>query len=98
MRCNQAGGGAANVFTVAAGGKMPVYYNQQPWHQGPYQVYMAKVPTSQSVLTWDGAGQVWFKIFAAGAFAGGCKFSGGNYCFPDKCMQFYASSLHWPGC
>ncbi len=84
MRCNQAGT-AKNIFTVAAGGKMPVYYNQGPWHQGPYQVYMAKVPEGQSVLSWDGAGQVWFKVFSAGGYTGGCKFSGGNYCFVDKC-------------
>ena len=84
MRCNQAGT-AKNIFTVAAGGQMPVYYNQGPWHQGPYQVYMAKVPEGQSVLSWDGAGQVWFKVFSAGGYAGGCKYSGGNYCFPDKC-------------
>ena len=97
MRCNQASG-AKDIFTVAAGGKMPVYYNQQPWHQGPYQVYMAKVPEGQSVLSWDGAGQVWFKIFSAGAYTGGCKYTGGSYCFPDKCkcprlFYFYVNLL-----
>ncbi|KAK0710722.1 glycosyl hydrolase family 61-domain-containing protein [Lasiosphaeris hirsuta] len=84
LRCNQASGGAKSIFNTTAGGILPVYFNQQPWHQGPYQVYMARVPEGQSVLTWDGAREVWFKIFSKGAYTGGCTYSGGSYCFPDK--------------
>lgn len=61
MRCNQAGT-ASGTFKVAAGGNMPVNYNESPWHQGPYQVYMAKVPAGASVTSWDGSGGVWFKV------------------------------------
>ncbi|KAF4631976.1 hypothetical protein G7Y89_g6156 [Cudoniella acicularis] len=82
MRCNQLGT-AQNTFKVAAGGSMPVYYNQGPWHQGPYQVYMAKVPAGSTVQTWDGAGEVWFKVYMGGNYTGGCKYTGGNYCFVD---------------
>ncbi len=48
---------------------------------------MAKVPAGQSVLSWDGAGQVWFMVFSAGGYTGGCKFSGGSHCFPEKCKS-----------
>ncbi|UPX13772.1 uncharacterized protein EKO05_0004271 [Ascochyta rabiei] len=32
-------------------------------HQGPLQFYMARVPTGKTAATWDGSGNVWFKIY-----------------------------------
>ena len=87
MRCNSVARGKG-TFKVAAGAGLPVYYNQAPWHRGPYQVYMAKVPEGQDVNAWDGAGQVWFKVYSGGAYTGGCKYDGGNYCFPEKCKCY----------
>jgi hypothetical protein len=72
---------------------MPVYYNQGPWHQGPYQVYMAKVPEGASVQNWDGAGQVWFKVYMGGNYTGGCTFDNGNYCFVNTCMSQFVMAL-----
>ncbi|KAI9684944.1 MAG: hypothetical protein M1822_005593 [Bathelium mastoideum] len=33
---------------------------------GPAQAYMAKAPSSTNIATWDGSGDVWFKIFGQG--------------------------------
>ena len=92
MRCNSVARGKG-TFKVAAGASLPVFYNQAPWHRGPYQVYMAKVPEGQDVNAWDGAGQVWFKVYSGGAYTGGCKYDGGNYCFPEKCKCHSNSDL-----
>jgi hypothetical protein len=31
-------------------------------YQGPVSFYMARVPDSADINTWDGAGQVWVKV------------------------------------
>ncbi|KAI9665721.1 MAG: hypothetical protein M1821_003655 [Bathelium mastoideum] len=33
---------------------------------GPAQAYMAKAPSGTNIATWDGSGDVWFKIFGQG--------------------------------
>ncbi|KAF2440494.1 lytic polysaccharide monooxygenase [Karstenula rhodostoma CBS 690.94] len=55
--------GAAATQSVAAGSSVTFKANQAVFHQGPIQFYMAKVPSGQTAATWDGSGQVWFKIY-----------------------------------
>ncbi|RYF44649.1 MAG: hypothetical protein EOO38_17480 [Cytophagaceae bacterium] len=53
---------AANVITIPAGATIHYISTQQVNHPGPTQYYLAKVPASADVKTWDGSGAVWFKI------------------------------------
>lgn len=53
---------APNVATVPAGSTVHYISTQQVNHPGPTQYYLAKVPEGSSAKTWDGAGDVWFKI------------------------------------
>ncbi|KAI1371822.1 glycoside hydrolase family 61 protein [Hypoxylon crocopeplum] len=53
---------AANILTVPAGATIHYISTQQVNHPGPTQYYMAKVPSGQSASSWDGSGNVWFKI------------------------------------
>ncbi|PGH10914.1 hypothetical protein AJ80_07357 [Polytolypa hystricis UAMH7299] len=57
----------AETLTVAAGSELAfqVWAINNPYaigHPGPTLFYMAKVPDGESAATWDGAGDVWFKI------------------------------------
>ncbi|CAI4218835.1 unnamed protein product [Parascedosporium putredinis] len=64
MRCFQTAGSASKAtYSVAAGSA--VTYNAAPnvYHPGPMAFYLAKVPAGQTVDTFDGAGDVWFKIY-----------------------------------
>ena len=78
MTCNQLGK-AEKVLSVTAGSSLPIAYSQAPYHPGPYQVYMAKVPEGQSVESWMPSGNVWFKVFSKGA-----SFENGQV-FPATC-------------
>ncbi|KAK3314867.1 glycoside hydrolase [Apodospora peruviana] len=53
---------AANVATVPAGSTIHYVSTQQINHPGPTQYYLAKVPSGSSAKTFDGSGNVWFKI------------------------------------
>lgn len=64
MRCFQTAGSASKAtYTVAAGSA--VTYNAAPnvYHPGPMAFYLAKVPAGETIDTFDGAGEVWFKIY-----------------------------------
>ncbi|KAK6840173.1 glycoside hydrolase family 61 protein [Apiospora arundinis] len=63
IRCYQLGGGASGVQNVQAGGS--VTWNSSPglFHPGAMSAYMAKVPAGADVKTWDGSGNVWFKVY-----------------------------------
>ncbi|KAI1418443.1 glycoside hydrolase family 61 protein [Hypoxylon sp. FL1857] len=61
MRCYQARPGTATA-TIAAGEVLGFVANAAVTHFGPVQFYMAKVPESADINTWDPAGNVWFKI------------------------------------
>ncbi|KAK6950733.1 hypothetical protein Daesc_007258 [Daldinia eschscholtzii] len=61
MRCYQARPGTGTA-TVAAGDVLGFVANAAVTHFGPVQFYMAKVPESADINTWDPAGNVWFKI------------------------------------
>ncbi|KAF1837465.1 glycoside hydrolase family 61 protein-like protein [Decorospora gaudefroyi] len=60
MRCfqNRPGTGTA---TVAAGDTLGFVASPAISHFGPVQFYMAKVPDSANINTWEPAGNVWFK-------------------------------------
>lgn len=88
MTCDQQGS-AQKTFTVAAGGQLPIYYSQNPYHPGPYQVYMAKVPSGQTAATWQPSGAVWFKIYSAGATGSGT----GSNMFPATCESLCSPGL-----
>jgi len=71
IRCNQLET-ASQVSSVAAGGTVGFVSNPAPYHPGPLQFYMAKVPAGQSISSWDGSGSVWFKVYSKGpTFANG---------------------------
>ncbi|KAF1958959.1 hypothetical protein CC80DRAFT_23719 [Byssothecium circinans] len=64
IRCYTSGNkGAATTQTVAAGSSVSFKANPNIFHQGPLQFYLAKVPSGQAAATWDGSGNVWFKIY-----------------------------------
>lgn len=83
MTCYQQGSAPApKTFTVAAGGQLPIYFSQAPYHPGPYQVYMAKVPSGKTAATWQPTGAVWFKIYSSGA-----TFKSAGEVFPNTCKS-----------
>ena len=69
------------TLTVAAGGTVGMVSNPAPYHPGPLQFYMAKVPEGQSINTWDGSGPVWFKVY----YKGPASFTSSSVVWPN-CM------------
>jgi len=69
MRCNTNGAVAAQAATVPAGSKITAYWNN-PWPHniGPITVYMANC--GGDCASFDGSGNVWFKIDQAGLISG----------------------------
>ncbi|KAF7331273.1 hypothetical protein MKEN_00004400 [Mycena kentingensis (nom. inval.)] len=67
-------GTAPNVATVAAGSTVTYSIVGNPsalYHDGVVNVYMARVPSGSDVKTWNGAGNVWFKVKEIPAVANG---------------------------
>ncbi|KAJ4417788.1 hypothetical protein N0V82_005954 [Gnomoniopsis sp. IMI 355080] len=62
IRCNQLSPGN-DTISVAAGDEVAVTFNNDIYHPGPFQSYMAKVPEGEDVNTWDPTDAVWFKIY-----------------------------------
>lgn len=79
MRCfqNRPGTGTA---TVAAGDTLGFAAAASISHFGPVQFYMAKVPNSADINTWEAAGNVWFK--AASISAVGSPLTSGESTWP----------------
>jgi hypothetical protein len=69
MRCYQMAGGKATL-TVPVGSKLGFQAAASVSHFGPLQFYMARVPDSANINTWDAAGNVWFKIAKIDAVKG----------------------------
>jgi len=70
IRCFQSGSsGAKATLSVAAGSSVSFTSKPIIFHPGPIQFYMAKVPSGSSIGSWDGSGQVWFKIYAEKAIS-----------------------------
>ncbi|KAF2034360.1 hypothetical protein EK21DRAFT_97466 [Setomelanomma holmii] len=74
IRCyTSSGTRAPQTQSVAAGGSVSFTASPNIFHPGPLQFYLAKVPSGQTAATWEGTGNVWFKIYAEPA-----KISGGQ--------------------
>ncbi|TFK69287.1 hypothetical protein BDN72DRAFT_768151 [Pluteus cervinus] len=72
FRCyNSATRSKATTATVAAGSTIGFQAGQAVSHPGVLNVYMAKAPAGVDVANWDGAGQVWFKVYQISAVTGG---------------------------
>lgn len=69
MRCQQMRPGTSTA-TIAAGEELGFVAMDQITHFGPVQFYMARVPDSANVNTWEAAGNVWFKAASISAVAG----------------------------
>ncbi|KAL6151144.1 hypothetical protein ACJQWK_11023 [Exserohilum turcicum] len=52
----------AKTLTVKAGDTLGFKAGTTIGHPGPVQFYMAKVPEGKTAATWDGSGEVWFKV------------------------------------
>jgi len=78
FRCyNQAGGSAtASTARVSAGARIGFKANQGVYHQSVTNIYMARAPGN--VSTWDGSGQVWFRVHEVPAVTNG----GSSISFP----------------
>lgn len=55
---------ATQTMSVAAGSQVGFTASPAIYHPVPLQFYMAKVSSGQTAASWDGSGQVWFKIAA----------------------------------
>jgi len=67
IRCNVGGSTkSAQTMTVAAGSTVGFTAKADISHPGPMLWYMAKAPAGQTAATWDGSGEVWFKIYQDG--------------------------------
>ncbi|KAJ7156300.1 glycosyl hydrolase family 61-domain-containing protein [Mycena filopes] len=55
-------GTAPSIATVAAGSTIGFSVPITMYHAGVVNVYMAKAPTGTDVASWDGSGNVWFKV------------------------------------
>lgn len=62
---------APSIKSVAAGSSVGFSAAPNIFHQGPLQFYLAKVPSGQTAATWEGTGNVWFKIYAEQAIISG---------------------------
>lgn len=69
---------APSIQTVAAGSSVGFTASPNIFHPGPLQFYLAKVPSGQTAATWDGTGDVWFKIYAEKATVSGGQLSWGS--------------------
>jgi len=106
LRCNVGGatGGSTGTVSLAAGAAISFTADQTVYHQGPVSVYMAKAPGTAA--SFDGSGNVWFKILDIGP-----KFPGGTWdlkqtytfnlpkCIPsgDYLVRIQSLAIHNPG-
>ena len=81
MRCF-GGTTAKNVATVAAGDTLGFVVSANVMHFGPISFYFARVPEGKEVKTWDGAGNVWFKVGELSAIQNGKALSGNEATWP----------------
>lgn len=68
IRCNVDGSTKSGVSTATVATKSTIGFTAKSSisHPGPLQLYLAKVPGGKTAATWDGSGNVWFKIFGQG--------------------------------
>jgi hypothetical protein len=84
MRCfqNRAGTGTA---TVTAGDTLGFVAMSAVTHFGPVQFYMAKVPDSANINTWEASGNVWFKAGSISAVQGNGPLTSDEKTWPAYC-------------
>ncbi|KAF2856790.1 lytic polysaccharide monooxygenase [Plenodomus tracheiphilus IPT5] len=78
IRCYELSPGTASqTYTVNAGDTIGFTAASSISHPGPLQFYLAKVPAGKTAATFDGSGNVWFKIYSQGATfsSGGMSFA-----------------------
>jgi len=65
IRCYEFAPGTPAELTVnlTAGSTVAFKANPSIYHQGPLAFYMAKAPAEKTAATFDGSGDVWFKIW-----------------------------------
>ncbi|KAF2709565.1 lytic polysaccharide monooxygenase [Pleomassaria siparia CBS 279.74] len=78
VRCYTSGAKTASTLSVAAGSSVGFKASPNIFHPGPLQFYMAKVPSGQTAASWDGTGNVWFKIYAEQATSSSGQLSWGS--------------------
>ncbi|KAJ7101358.1 glycosyl hydrolase family 61-domain-containing protein [Mycena belliarum] len=75
VRCySSAESGTSSTMSVAAGSTVGFTVDGNPantYHPGVLNVYMAKAPAGTDVASWDGSGEVWFKIYEIPAVTDG---------------------------
>ena len=91
IRCFQDKPGTSTA-TVAAGDQLGFVALSAVTHFGPVSFYMARVPEGKDINTWDGAGNVWFKVGEISAVpGGGAALTSGEATWPAYSMSL---SLH----
>ena len=88
MRCYQMKSGTGTA-TVAAGSTLGFVAAAQISHFGPLQFYMARVPDSADINSWDASGNVWFKAASIDAV----KPAGGAYTNDETTWPAYSTSI-----
>ena len=78
IRCFQMRAGTGTA-TVAAGGSIGFVADQTVTHPGPVQFYMARVPDTANINSWEAAGNVWFKVASTSGTPGGNEFNWPTY-------------------
>jgi hypothetical protein len=68
LRCYQLAAGSENASTTAVNAGDTIGFRVDPsvQHPGPLQFYMAKAPSGATAETFNGDGNVWFKIYQDG--------------------------------
>jgi len=66
FRCYSSGRTAPNTYTVEAGSNITINSNNQMYHIGVFNAYMAKAPGKAA--DFDGSGNVWFKVHEITAY------------------------------
>lgn len=90
MRCYQNRVGTATA-TIAAGERLGFVANAMVSHFGPLQFYMAKVPDSANINTWEATGNVWFKVSSIGAVQGNGPLTSDENTWPAYSMSIHVS-------
>jgi hypothetical protein len=91
IRCYELNPGtpAPQIATVQAGGTVTFTVDPSIQHPGPLQFYMAKAPSGQTAATFQGTGNVWFKIYEDGPSGLGTS----NITWPSSGAFFLSLSL-----
>ncbi|KAK6525971.1 hypothetical protein TWF281_011014 [Arthrobotrys megalospora] len=63
MRCYHQAIPVTSTASVSAGSTVAFSVNSVVGHPGALMFYMAKVPSGQTINSFDGSGKVWFKIY-----------------------------------